>query len=109
MLENTWISVLSFVIAQHFNNTTGCGPFDRNGGSTVKGDCDPGKTKLFFRQHGGGYLSERRRGSCRSGGFNAAIIITDRICLDLFNAIAPSGHPGTHTSKSGMLIAANIG
>ena len=28
MLENTWISLLSFVIAQHFNNTTGCGPFD---------------------------------------------------------------------------------
>ena len=27
----------------------------------------------------------------------------------LFNAIAPSGHPGTHTTKSGMLIAANIG
>ena len=58
MLENTWISLLSFVIAQHFNNTTGCGPFDRNGGSTVKDDCDPGKTKLFFRQHGGCYLSE---------------------------------------------------
>mgnify|MGYP007050593805 CR=1 FL=1 len=29
MLENTWISLLSFVIAQHFNNTTGCGPFER--------------------------------------------------------------------------------
>ena len=37
------------------------------------------------------------------------IIITDHICLGLFNAIAPSGHPGTHTTKSGMLIAANIG
>ena len=37
----------------------------------------------------GGYLSERRRGSCRSGGFNAAIIITDHIRLGLFNAITP--------------------
>ena len=53
---------------------------------------------------------------CGSGkpvvGFLAeydAIIITDHIRLGLFNAITPSGHTGTHTSKSGMLITANIG
>ena len=37
------------------------------------------------------------------------VLKVDHICLGLFNAIAPSGHPGTHTTKSGMLIAANIG
>ena len=109
MLENTWIPLSSFVIVQHLNDTAGSDPFERNGHTAIEGDCDSGKAELFFRQHDGNYLTERRRGTCRSGGGNTAIIITDRIFLSLFNTIAPSGHTGTHTSRSGMLLAANIG
>ncbi len=76
---------------------------------SIEGDCDPGKAELFFRQHDGYYLSERRRGGCRSGVGNTIIIITNHIFPSLFNAIAPSGHPGAHIPQSGMLLAANIG
>ena len=71
---------------------------------SIEGDCDPGKAELFFRQHDGYYLSERRRGGCRSGVGNTIIIITNHIFPSLFKAIAPSGHPGAHIPQSGCCL-----
>ena len=48
MSENTWIPLLSFVIASDLMDTPGSSPFDRNGRSAVKDDCDPGKTKFLL-------------------------------------------------------------
>ena len=109
MLENTWIPLSSFLIVQHLKNTAGSAPLEEICNTAIKGVCASEKAELFFRQQAGNYLTEQRRDICRSGGENTAIIITDRIFLSLFNTIAPSGHPGTHTSRSGMLLAANIG
>ena len=58
-------------------NTTGGGPFDRNGGSTVKVIVIPARLNFSSDNMAGGYLSERRRESWWLEGFYAAIIIAD--------------------------------
>ena len=58
MLENRWMWVVCLVMGEDFNKRRGCGGFEGNGGWSVKGDCDGGKSKVLLGEDGGWYLSE---------------------------------------------------